>query len=320
MIKVITSHDEIYSKEIVMTDIIKEYQSAGSATIHMNNEGPDARAVGLYQMLDYVCKEFNFNKKNIKILTCNAEELHPDYKIIIQPQHWISLTTKAIDELGYSKDSFRHKDVTKNLFGCLYNIPSWDRLCILSHVKFHTAHSSLLGCNLTFDERVYNTVYLDKLIENAPNELYAVTDYIKTKPSAVCGLVSEKPITSIALNEPIKFYNDFFIDIVAETYIHGLTFFITEKTIRPIYALTPFITVGPQGYLSNLKARYGFKTFNQWWDESYDDYQNYDRIKKIYEVIQRIDNLSNTELKEMYNDMTDTLDHNYNRLLELNGK
>jgi hypothetical protein len=311
MITVWTSHSEIFDIDQIVVDIIAEYQIFGRVDINMNEEGPSCEAIGLYRILDNICEKFKFDKSKFLITTWNPEELHPEYKILFVEQPWITLTKKAIAELGYSSESFHCKDVAKNLFGCLYNVPSWDRLCLLAHIKFQTKHSSLLGCNLTFNERAYNTVYLDQLIDTAPNELYTVVDYIKTQPTAVCGIVAEKPVTKTALNEPVKFYNDFFVDIVAETYSAGLTFFITEKTIRPIYTLTPFITFGPQGFLANLRSRYGIKTFGQWWDESYDDLQAYDRIKGMYKVIDYLDSLTTDEHIQMYREMQGVLDHNY---------
>ena len=82
-------------------------------------------------------------------------------------------------------------------------------------------------------------------------------------------------------------------------------------------AKTPFIIQGPQGYLSTLKSDYGFKTFDQWWDESYDQLQNYDRIKKIYQVIDHINTLSDNDKLSMYADMTQVLEHNYQILQDL---
>ena len=83
-------------------------------------------------------------------------------------------------------------------------------------------------------------------------------------------------------------------------------------------ARTPFITMGPTAFLSNLKNRYGFKTFDAWWDESYDRLQHYERIQEIYKITDRLDLLSNNERLNMFAEMQPVLEHNYNRVLELN--
>jgi hypothetical protein len=115
----------------------------------------------------------------------------------------------------------------------------------------------------------------------------------------------------------VELYEDFFVEIVSETFVTGITFYPTEKSIRPMALCTPFIHMGPVGFLSNLKNRYGFKTFSAWWDESYDLFQQYDRIQAIYTITSRLDRLSITEKQSMFLDMQDVLNHNKIRLAEL---
>lgn len=67
----------------------------------------------------------------------------------------------------------------------------------------------------------------------------------------------------------VRFYDQFAIEIVAETYCEGTTFFPTEKTVRPLMACKPMIVFGPKYYLSRLRAM-GFQTWHKLWDESYD--------------------------------------------------
>ena len=82
----------------------------------------------------------------------------------------------------------------------------------------------------------------------------------------------------------ISEYRSIFLDLVIETYIAGISFFPTEKTLRPIIAKTPFVVMGPAGYLSNLQ-RMGFKTFSKWWDEGYDNFSNRQRIIEIKNIL-----------------------------------
>lgn len=317
MITIITSHHEMYDIEKITIDIISEYQTTGKAEISMNLEGPCNRAIGLYKLLDYICDKFKFEKKNISIITTNAEERHDEYRIIIHKQPWLKGTKSVMTKMGFTDATFSNKNVTHNLFGCLYNIPSWDRLCILSYLKFNTKNMSKLHCNPTFEERKYNTISFTRLIEDAPEEFYNVIEYLKTNPSPVSGIIDAKPVSQDEVNQPLQYYNDFFIDVVAETYTVGNTFFLTEKTMRPISTLTPFITYGPQGFLSNLKNRYGFKTFDNWWDESYDNYQAYERIKRMYRVFDYLDSLSDSQKIDIYKDMQDVLQYNYDLIIRI---
>jgi len=58
--------------------------------------------------------------------------------------------------------------------------------------------------------------------------------------------------------------------LVTETVATGRRHHLTEKTFKPIALGMPFIIVGTQGSLRYLRS-YGFKTFGDLWDESYDD-------------------------------------------------
>ena len=318
MVTVITGHTQIYNLGNLAADIIKEYQENNFAVINLNGEGPCCDSIELYKILDYICQEFKFKKSNISIMTCNSEEAHPEYNIVHKTQHWIHGTYKGIISKGYKKEVFYKTKQFNNLFGCLYNVPSWDRLCLLSHID-KNVHPSLLACNGVWKDREYNSYYLNDVTDYAPTEIFNIVDFLKQGIGPLPGHPGHKIITYDGMADILPFYNNFFIDMVAETYIHGLTFFITEKTIRPIYAMTPFIINGSQGFLSSLKTNYGFKSFDRYWDESYDNYQNYERIQKIYKVIDYIDTKSTVELQDMYNDMTEILEFNHDRLCEINN-
>lgn len=294
-------------------DIIQEYLSQGHATINLSMEGPSASHIGIYKLLDYVCEKFAFDKSKISIVTSNLEEVHSEYDIVYQQAWHLDKFVKNAKTKNWTRDRFVDKNIGENLFACFYNIPAWDRVCLLSHIKFNTKNQSILSCNGVVEGNRYNSYSLDKILYYCPNELDNIVQLINSG----IGPLSDHP--SPGLNgkpdpndqlDVITYYDKIFVDVVGETYIHGLTFYPTEKTWRPIFSLTPFIISGPQGFLSNLKARYNLKTFSQWWDESYDDYQNYDRIKRMYQIIDFLDSLSISEQQAMYQEMIPTLEHN----------
>lgn len=70
--------------------------------------------------------------------------------------------------------------------------------------------------------------------------------------------------------DPVQhLYNDSLINIVTETYFFNKIIHITEKTYKPIAFMQPFILLGAAGSLQHVKDM-GFKTFGEFWDESYD--------------------------------------------------
>lgn len=85
----------------------------------------------------------------------------------------------------------------------------------------------------------------------------------------------------------LRYYNQFQIELVAETMCTGTTFFPTEKTFRPVTGRRPFIIYGPINFLENLR-QLGFKTYHECWSEEYDRLQGLDRWHAIRITIDTI--------------------------------
>lgn len=108
----------------------------------------------------------------------------------------------------------------------------------------------------------------------------------------------------------VKSYEECFCAIVTETIYESKLGYISEKAMRAVSARLPFILVAGPSSLEYLK-KLGFKTFDRWWDESYDQEQDHTvRLTKIFDLIDMIGNTSISELQIKYNEMTDIFDHN----------
>lgn len=112
------------------------------------------------------------------------------------------------------------------------------------------------------------------------------------------------------------FYFKSFITIVNETRFAQPTGNFSEKTFYAMKYSKPFILVAPPYTLEYIRSL-GFKTFNDYFDESYDTIENHtDRMLAIYKLIDHIDSMSIDELKELNNKMANVLEHNYNKLID----
>ena len=101
-----------------------------------------------------------------------------------------------------------------------------------------------------------------------------------------------------------------FWQIVTETVFYEEKLHLTEKIFKPIVSRQPFILVGAPGNLAYLKS-YGFKTFDQWIDESYDQEPDPDlRIKMIVDQIEKLSKYTRHDLKLMHYNMSEVLDYN----------
>ena len=102
-----------------------------------------------------------------------------------------------------------------------------------------------------------------------------------------------------------------FIHVVTETIFYENKLHLTEKIFKPIVARRPFILVGAAGNLQYLKS-YGFRTFDQWIDESYDNETDPDlRINMIVSELEKLCKLSDSELKQIQDEMHDIVEHNF---------
>ena len=86
----------------------------------------------------------------------------------------------------------------------------------------------------------------------------------------------------------INDYNSTNIEVVLETLFDDDRLHLTEKSLRPIACAQPFILAGTHSSLEYLRS-YGFHTFSDVWDESYDQIQDPEkRLTAIIELMQQI--------------------------------
>jgi hypothetical protein len=116
----------------------------------------------------------------------------------------------------------------------------------------------------------------------------------------------------------LKFYTEFDIELVSESYTRGQTFFPTEKSVRPIMAAKPIMVQGPVNYLENLR-KLGFDTYSTVWDESYDLLEGPARWQTIQQQINKIMNMNNIEYTEMINAANNIAIRNRNHLANIIG-
>ena len=99
------------------------------------------------------------------------------------------------------------------------------------------------------------------------------------------------------------------VQVVTETSYYGKKNHLTEKTFKPIVLKQPFILVSNQGSLEYLR-RYGFKTFEGVWDESYDQLPDDKRISAIGNLLEELEHSNCREW--LHEQCAPIVEHNYN--------
>lgn len=107
-----------------------------------------------------------------------------------------------------------------------------------------------------------------------------------------------------------------FLHVVTETVFDYPHVLITEKTFKPIVHKRPFVMLGPIGSLKNLQDL-GFKTFQDFWDESYDHISDPDkRLLAVANIVTSMCDMTIDDLKSLCVSMQDVLNYNFSHYFE----
>jgi len=105
---------------------------------------------------------------------------------------------------------------------------------------------------------------------------------------------------------------DSLVYVPTETVYFGRRLHITEKTFKAIVLEMPFVLVAPAGSLEYLRG-YGFKTFGDIFDESYDtETDDIRRVERVTELLKDLDSRSPEERQRIHEACLPIVEHNYN--------
>lgn len=300
---------------------------------------------------DYDSDEYNFDegtftyefesvrefvRKNslskVTVHTCEFEssvlqKIYPEFQIKTKDIFLLSLLSPTVgipnshqhnDALEFTSDTIRYKfwsgnwryDIHRHLavmylldkssaFSWSYNISINDvDTCLdLSKFNFLSNDKKLIdGAPWTIDIKPNSTpVDIDRL--------YTTPDYQGIPPNAI-------PL-------PVESYASSFLAVITESLFFHPLGTVTEKTFNAIKTKRPFVLLSSARSLEYLKNM-GFKTFHEFWDESYDQETDHQlRLEKIFKTLDFINAMSVEHLKTMYDDMTSIFEHNFFRLSKL---
>jgi len=221
--------------------------------------------------------------------------------------------------LGLQVENIKtEKEDIQKTFGIFVNRSQWDRLLLSSHL--YNNHREITMQTYRKDPAKPGDMIelgIDqlfwKLSSNNSLDVPAIQrlcNFISSLPHDRGSNWSRTNQQSTVDNDIMSWYNNIFVDVVCEKMITGETFFPTEKTARPLATKTPFLIMASPNYLKNLR-RLGFKSFSQFWDESYDYQQGVQRAESIRCIIDDLGKLNQLQLQKLYQKMLPILDHNH---------
>jgi hypothetical protein len=161
--------------------------------------------------------------------------------------------------------------------------------------------------------------FQDHLIAGAENHWYDISlaqEAIENINAAQCDFRIDHTNSEFIPNQSFivgaeDFTQKSFCFVVTETCFWERKCHLTEKIFKPIVSRMPFILVGAAHNLAYLKS-YGFKTFDSWWDESYDNITDpIERLTAIGNLLKNICNYELDKLSDLLTEISPVLDHNF---------
>lgn len=264
-----------------------------------------------FEKLDLPPSQFVFSTSNlletdIHDSWCKQQSIE-DSILVISANFFAALTTQQNlfkGEITTSEHLAHKSSHNINLFNCLNRVLREHRICFLAMLNYY----DLLDSNKVS----HNTFSYETKINHPAFENINMNDVLSKLP-----LILDSD--EFEVNKAHIFYKEVYLDswitVVTETMAtEDNTMFFSEKIYKPIMARHPFIIVGLPGSLRQLKEQ-GFRTFDPWWDESYDDIENViDRLDAICKVLMSLQTKSKDYWIDIYNEMSSVLEHNYIQL------
>ena len=241
-------------------------------------------------------------KKNIKIkghpYVCNSEKFlnYPD-----------RMQSKDFYNVGLVSNFKLFLNYNKSVTNRSYRI-----YLLLSLIKNKLTDNGLISFSskltkklFNFHQRNFNVEFDDMIVSTAT----------KMTPMFINNFItndSEKTVSDGFIGQELILYDyrNTFLSLISETLEVGGAVYLSEKTFKPILAGHPFMLISSKNSLKKLKEL-GYKTFDKWWDESYDACDEYiDRIGMIINELNILKSKSNDELIKLRLEMMEVLKHN----------
>lgn len=236
-----------------------------------------------------------------------------DHKII--PIHFFSNGVLASE--WYAKDRwsvYQSEDDVVFTFSCLNRLVEnrMHRPILASYLANNVNHDKLIvSCNATDP---FSRKHITQCADGVAPRHRKYVDSFGDKPL----LINIPPtdlqngaIRNASADSLTDIISTSFCHVVTETLFYDKSVHLTEKSLRPMINFRPFLLAGPAGSLEYLRS-YGFKTFSDFWDESYDIIDDpHDRLDCIMMNIDKISKWSNSKIKNVLRDMRPILQHNH---------
>lgn len=285
----------------------------------------DFSEVSYIEQLSSLRKYFNLKEIRIYSSVLNQNEISykPDWLHFIPSNgfFWHLNSLFGWDTL-ITKKRERDYDRVKKIVGYWNRKPRLGRLYLQGKVNFDPSIYSFKINNFPNKKDINSLLTYFNGTEESYDTILKGAEKINTSnvPESKLPTVSNSEEKSLVVFSNSGLYRDIFVNLIAETLcdfgissntIQSRGIFLTEKIAKPMLRFRPFLVYSNPGYYKKLKSE-GFKTFDKYWDESFDEELDFSkRISKFTSTLEYIESISIQEAKHLLNDMDSILTHNY---------
>jgi len=239
-----------------------------------------------------------------------------------------AIDSDKVNELGYKFEKRKFEEVNRKFnFLCFNRVPKAHRVSLLvkltkEGVLSNTDWSMLFAPNEflpfygetkykgknVFDVQHFSLYFDRKELFKLEKELRY---FFVTKKKTIYEPESKNIFEYFGDTKTTHFkesYDNSYCSIVTETSFENNEEHLTEKSFKPFINLHLAVFLAPYKHLERLRG-YGFKTFGDLWDESYDDIISpKDRMDAVVALIKELNDRD--KLNKLYSQAKDILEYN----------
>jgi len=306
-------------------------------------EGFFGQQIDNFVFIDSLSKKYNLTKESVVVITSNmiAKEKYDGLvkdgvitdSFLVYPYSYFG---NSIWFHNGHKLNAHTKQTMRDVFeNCLNSNRNTNKVRhFLNFNRVPKLHRIALFGEFKSNDKLKNTsiATLGRIDNDNPLEYHMLmrsfidNDYIHSKDRVVSFFENYDSTKHTIYDEPDlennkagtfnkKAHTESFINIVSESLIDTDSIFFSEKIYKPIFGAQPFILFGNPNSIKMLQSM-GFRTFDKWWDESYDEETEFSkRLEKIVTILEEISSWSLDKCFRITQEMEEVLVHNFNHML-----
>jgi len=266
-----------------------------------------------HQIICNTMQKYNLNKNNVLLVCGNLKPYQPE------EYHTVTLPYQVFMPLC------QPQEIIEKQYNQIKNKTHRPKKILTFMGKPYKHRAEM--CKFIFDNNFHKTnlvtcytPFKDMSIDKYKDELNLSNEFLDSLPWVydLHNTDSSDPfLPRLASDTERQAFLDTYIHFVSETYFeHTSEEFndyeldMTDKCTKAIVMANPFILYAQPGALGYLKDC-GFKTFDKWWDESYDTEKNHtERKNKLYKLYYNLSKMSHNQLANILYEMYDILEYN----------